>query len=476
MGSSNKMEAQPKQPANLVSVARNKRRKQRESQKSKRQTSRLVAVILAVSLVVAWIYSDADVNNSSGRNDNISDATSPLPPIHNKKRHASYNADKLPAEIHAGHVAMFYAKNDLDQLHWGLQTIFEQSSRVNLEKEATPRMRALGTGYDYTSRYKLQHDYEQAMYLSNHLQDKQQQAYFQNVVAPIYKRVMDNNSATVGGLVAFSDKDKKETGINKVYNRALHVTNLDTMRDQYGNPISLLNPQINAQQVERQWFGAEQHQFYDHPGIIVIDDVMKPQVLERVRQIMLESTVFYQTKQQTAAKQIGYVGAYLSDGLHDRLLMDFAMQISQTFPRIFQGHPLNFIWAYKYDSNYDGIQIHADEAAVNVNCWLTPDEANLDPESGGLVVYTAKPPLDWDFARYNSNERYVKEHLLKPTGFANVTVPHKQNRCVIFDSALFHNTDKFHFRKGYENRRINLTMLYGEMQKATAAAAARRDL
>jgi len=32
---------------------------------------------------------------------------------------------------------------------------------------------------------------------------------------------------------------------------------------------------------------------------------------------------------------------------------------------------------------------------------------------------------------------------------------------VIFDSNLFHKTDRIDFREGYENRRINVTMLYG---------------
>lgn len=40
----------------------------------------------------------------------------------------------------------------------------------------------------------------------------------------------------------------------------------------------------------------------------------------------------------------------------------------------------------------DGISVHADSAAVNLNFWITPDEANLDPSSGGLVVYPKMPP------------------------------------------------------------------------------------
>jgi hypothetical protein len=140
--------------------------------------------------------------------------------------------------------------------------------------------------------------------------------------------------------------------------------------------------------------------------------------------------------------------------LHDQLL------------EIFRGHALKYLWAYKYDSNYTGIKLHADQAAVNVNLWLTPDEANLNKKSGGLVVYTAKPSPEWDFKQYNTQTDFVRQQLLEPTGYANVTFAYKLNRCVIFDSSLFHQTDTFQFREGYKNRRINLTLLYGDMQSS----------
>ena len=48
-------------------------------------------------------------------------------------------------------------------------------------------------------------------------------------------------------------------------------------------------------------------------------------------------------------------------------------------------------WGFKYKpsgSNHTtGIAPHADTAAVNLNFWVTPNESNLDPDSGGLVVY-----------------------------------------------------------------------------------------
>jgi hypothetical protein len=36
------------------------------------------------------------------------------------------------------------------------------------------------------------------------------------------------------------------------------------------------------------------------------------------------------------------------------------------------------------------------------------------------------------------------------------------NRCVLFDSTYFHTTDDIHFKDGYENRRINCTLLFGK--------------
>jgi hypothetical protein len=36
---------------------------------------------------------------------------------------------------------------------------------------------------------------------------------------------------------------------------------------------------------------------------------------------------------------------------------------------------------------------------------------------------------------------------------------------VIFNSDLFHETAPFTFKRGYKNRRINLTLLFGKKQK-----------
>ena len=118
------------------------------------------------------------------------------------------------------------------------------------------------------------------------------------------------------------------------------------------------------------------------------------------------------------------------------------------------------MWRFKYDSRLGGTNIHADEAAVNVNFWLTPDEANLDPDSGGPVLWDVAAPMNWNFAKFNSDTPAIRDFRREP-GAKSLTVPYRANRAVIFDSDLFHETDRIRFKDGYLNRRINVTMLFG---------------
>jgi hypothetical protein len=136
------------------------------------------------------------------------------------------------------------------------------------------------------------------------------------------------------------------------------------------------------------------------------------------------------------------------------------------YPTVFTLHPLTQLWAFKYDSQLPGIGIHADAAAINVNFWITRDEANLDPTSGGLVIWDKAAPLDWDFIKYNTDTTAAREFLAQ-AGATSVTVPYRSNRAIIFDSNLFHETDRIAFKEGYLNRRINITLLYGRRERAT---------
>ena len=190
------------------------------------------------------------------------------------------------------------------------------------------------------------------------------------------------------------------------------------------------------------------------PKIVVIDNLLTDEAVAQLRRYCLGSRVW-----QTPYPQ-GYLGAFPESGFAAPLLAQIAEELSATFTDIFAAHPLRYHWAFKYDSKLDGIGIHADEAAVNVNFWITPDAANLDPQRGGLVIWDKAAPLDWSFAKFNADEKAAYA-FLEESGARPITIPYRANRAVIFDSNLFHKTDVIRFDDGYENRRINITMLYG---------------
>jgi len=128
-------------------------------------------------------------------------------------------------------------------------------------------------------------------------------------------------------------------------------------------------------------------------------------------------------------------------------------------------HPLRQMWEFKYNYLQPQTLAHADFAAVNVNFWLTPDKANLDARSGGLIIHDVEGPLSWDFDTYNKDGTRI-DALLKERHARSTIVPYRANRAVIFNSDLFHTTAPIRFSEGYENRRINVTMLYGTRETA----------
>ena len=208
-----------------------------------------------------------------------------------------------------------------------------------------------------------------------------------------------------------------------------------------------INPGNTASDVGARWQQA-------HPQIIVIDNFLTDEALKKLRLFCHDSTVWRRIYDG------GYLGATPEDGFACPLLAQIADELRAAFPAVFGAHPLCYLWGFKYDSRLKGTNLHADGAVVNVNFWITPDEANLDPEIGGLIVWDVAAPLDWDFAEYNAN-RSANRDFLARTGARPVTIPYRANRAVIFDSDLFHETDRIAFQEGYLNRRINVTLLYG---------------
>ena len=208
-----------------------------------------------------------------------------------------------------------------------------------------------------------------------------------------------------------------------------------------------VNP-VNARDAARPWGE-------NRPQVVVVDNLLTEEALAALRRFCLGSTIW------RTGYDSGYIGAFPEAGFSAPLLAQIAEEFREVFCGICGDLPLKYAWAFKYDSAMEGVHIHADDAAVNVNFWITPDEANLDPDSGGLLVWDVPAPRDWDFTRFNSDQPAIRDFLARNDA-QSITVPYRANRAVIFDSNLLHKTDKIRFRPGYENRRINVTLLYGE--------------
>jgi hypothetical protein len=169
----------------------------------------------------------------------------------------------------------------------------------------------------------------------------------------------------------------------------------------------------------------------------------------------LQDFIFYSTCWHDYHRG-GYVGSYLPAGFFSPFLFKLSDEMRIKFPELLARHALELVWAYKYAATTPGVGIHADsQGRVNVNLWLTPDQANLNPENGGLVIYDVIAPEDWDPHKYRIQD------ILPPGPCQIFRIPYRANRVVFFDSRLFHASDAFSFRAGYLNRRTNVTFLFG---------------
>ncbi len=194
-------------------------------------------------------------------------------------------------------------------------------------------------------------------------------------------------------------------------------------------------------------------------SVTVIDDFLSPDALAQLRAFCLNSTVFF------GHNATGYVTSYMADGFVSPLLYRVAEELQSAMPSVLGGRHLHNMWVYRHRNEGAGVNAHTDDASVTFNFWITQDEASKDLEHGGLVVYAKEQPLDWDWHDINlrKNAPDVKARIADFLADANpVTIPHQANRAVLFHSNLFHMSDRFSFHEGFENRRVNITLLFGE--------------
>ncbi|MDR5760488.1 tetratricopeptide repeat protein [Caballeronia sp. LZ035] len=287
---------------------------------------------------------------------------------------------------------------------------------------------------------KLRHDIEQFEYLRN--QGWLKDDFIQTIDA--YRRVVEG-MATRGEDLRVPIDGEEHDALRDSYNRLVHLCPA-------GRVTRALSGSWDSRTAERQYLD-------QRPGMAVVDDFLSPEALDGLRRFCLESTIWFHNRYAH-----GRLGAFFQDGFNCPLLLQIAEELRDALPHVIGSrYPLRQIWGFKNTQPLPaGVTTHADFAAVNVNFWITPDESNLDPASGGLVVYDVDAPMHWDFDTYNGSDRITP--FLRRQQSAAVTIPYRQNRAVIFNSDLFHATAQVNFRPGYEHHRINVTMLYGDRE------------
>ncbi len=296
------------------------------------------------------------------------------------------------------------------------------------------------------SKAKIEHDIEQFEYLAS----KGYEAKKFTNLAILYKKIASEIDWPSDTRLLILN-NKYQSLLQDNYNRLIHRLEAPRLKEK------VVNNSLNVEKITNDYFN---HEF----GLTYIDNFLSSKAIESLRDFLLGSTIWFNIKPN------GYVGAFLREGFSNPLIIQIADELRKKFPKIFKNYPINHIWAFKYDSrakneksSLKGINVHADFAAINVNFWITPKEANLNPKSGGLIVYDVEAPKDWDFNTFNYNEQKIREELKKSKGNIKV-IPYNENRAVIFNSNLFHETDSYEFKEGYENRRINVTILFGRRE------------
>ena len=287
---------------------------------------------------------------------------------------------------------------------------------------------------------KLRHDLDQLVHLRH-----------QGVAVPLDEIIADYE-ATLDRLACLGVTRAPLTGedemtIGRAFGRLVHVADAPRV-------ARALSASWDRSQVQCRYLQSR-------PNVVVIDDFLAPEALRSLLRFCQDSTIWAGNRYAH-----GRLSSLFFTGFNAPLVLQIAEEIRDAFRLLIgEHHPLRQLWAFKNTEILPGdSSIHADFAAINVNFWITPDEANLDPDSGGMVVYDLEAPLSWSFGQYNERPDLIRELIARHRPRA-IRIPYRQNRAIIFNSDLFHGTEAVCFRPDYLSHRINVTMLYGDRRQ-----------
>lgn len=291
--------------------------------------------------------------------------------------------------------------------------------------------------FQSTTRAKLRHDAGQFRYLASLGKDPMRFETLARLYEGVEHDLEGNEPDAVVRL-----GDDRIARLGATYNAPFHVIDAPEV------PGPAVNPALDAAAITRAYQTTA-------PGVAWLDDLLTERALALLQRFLLQSTIWFDY-----AHIGGFLAAYLEDGLASPLILQIADELRGALPDIFKDHALTQIWAFKAIGAQQGIDLHADDGVVSVNFWVTPDQANLAPDHGGLAVYTKQTPEGWRLGSYDDDRAAIRAYLADAED-SKIVIPYRENRAVIFASRLFHGSDAVSFAPGFENQRINVTLLFG---------------
>lgn len=113
----------------------------------------------------------------------------------------------------------------------------------------------------------------------------------------------------------------------------------------------------------------------------VYDSVLTLEALEEILAYCRESHIFHIAKN-------GFVMGNADGGFGSDALLRIAAELRTSLPDTLGQHALRGMMVHKHASQWESSDVRAEEAALVVVMWITPDAANRDASSGGLVVHS----------------------------------------------------------------------------------------
>lgn len=216
--------------------------------------------------------------------------------------------------------------------------------------------------------------------------------------------------------------------------------------------MSLYLSNRNWDQVTREYHGSAP---LEHA---ILDDFLAPTYLDDVRSFLINDGGWRQKNWQ--------VGQLFNKRPPLPHLDDLIREIRASLSAILQGTELVAHWAVLCHQN-EGLHVHADNARVAVNMWLTPDRYNRN-NRGGMTLHDLKRNNTMAVHEFNAMP-WAGQILEAASPTRSIPIDYRENRAVVFDAAIFHASDEIEFdSSGMETLRLSLTFAFDDPDEYAA--------